>query len=85
MKRATIIIALALMLLGMSSCKKADTTTTSGSLVGTWTKPYMAYTVDVVFMADTTSSFGIFSGSTYAETITGSYSASSTAITFSNQ
>ena len=84
MKRTTFTIALALTLLGMSSCKKADTTN-SGTLIGTWKKPYMSYTVGATFKSDNTFSFGIFSGPVYTETITGNYSATSTAITFTNQ
>lgn len=84
MKKSNIVFIISLFVVLLSSCKKDDTTSTT-SLVGTWKKPYQSYTVGITFKSDNTFSFGIYNGSSYAETIAGSYSASGNIVTFSNQ
>lgn len=90
MKRIeTIVLVLMASLCMVSSCKKDDDNNTginTQNLLGTWKKPYQSYTVGVSFKNDGHFSFGVYSGSVYAETITGDYSTNGAGvITFSNQ
>jgi hypothetical protein len=69
MLRTTTPIILALIAFAISSCRKTPTTSGSGSLLATWKKPHMSYTLGVTFKSDNTFIFGIYSGSSYTETI----------------
>lgn len=87
MKKNLAIAALLLTLIvSISSCKKDDNnSTTSNTLLATWKKPYQSYTVGVTLTSDNKFSFGIYSGSTYVETIKGDWAAANNKLTFSNQ
>lgn len=87
-KNLTIATLLLALIVSISSCKKDDSNnspTNTNALLATWKKPYQSYTVGVTLTSDNKFSFGIYSGSTYVETIKGDWVAANNKLTFSNQ
>lgn len=85
MKKSIIAFFLFAIVCVLSSCNKDNPATTS-SLQATWKKTYNGYTVGVTFKSDNTFSFGIYTGSSYTETITGNWvSSTGNTVVFSNQ